>query len=81
MSVSSLAAEIQLADGLTLTLWLTTKVEKSVIILVVIRKLTVSNMEEQLILFLNTVIRRESRCFRLELIIIIIIIIITIIIF
>jgi hypothetical protein len=74
MSVSSLAAEIQLADGLTLKLWLTTKVEKSVIILVVIRKLTVSNMKEQLILFLNTVIRRESRCFRLELIIIIIII-------
>jgi hypothetical protein len=33
-----------------------------------IRKLTLSNMEEQLILFLNTLIRkRASSCFGLEL--------------
>jgi hypothetical protein len=70
MSVSlqiALAAETHLADGLTLKLWLTTKVERSVIIVVDIRKLTVSNMEEQLILFVNTLIgERASRCFRLD---------------
>jgi hypothetical protein len=70
MSVSlqiALAAETHIADGLTLKLCLTTKVEKSLIILVGISKLTVSNTEEQLILFLNTFIRkRASRCFRLE---------------
>jgi hypothetical protein len=70
MSVSlqiTLAADTQPADELTFKLWLTTKVEKSLILLVGIRKLTVSNMEEQLILFLNTLIRkRASRCFRPE---------------
>jgi hypothetical protein len=44
----ALAAETHLADGLTLKMCLSTKVEKSVIFLV--GKLTVSNMEEQLIL-------------------------------
>jgi hypothetical protein len=34
----ALAAETHLADGLALKLWLTTKVEKSLIILVGIRK-------------------------------------------
>jgi hypothetical protein len=43
---TALAAETHLADGLTLKLWLTTKVAKSIIILVDIRKLTLSNMEE-----------------------------------
>jgi hypothetical protein len=70
MSISlhiALAAETHLADGLTLKLWLTTKVEKSIIILEGIRKLTVSNMEEQVILFLKTLIRkRASKCFLLE---------------
>jgi hypothetical protein len=56
----ALAAETHLADGLTLKLWLTTKVEKSLITLVDIRKPTVSNMEEQLILFLNTLITKRS---------------------
>jgi hypothetical protein len=61
------AAEKHLADGLTLKLLLTTKVEKSLILLEGIRKLTVSNVEEQLILFLNTLIRKRAlRCFRLE---------------
>jgi hypothetical protein len=63
----ALAAKTHLSEGLTLKLWLTTKVEKSLILLEGIRKLTVSNMEEQLILFLNTLIRkRVSRCFLLE---------------
>jgi hypothetical protein len=63
----TLAAETHLVDELTLKLLLTTKVEKSLILLKCIRKLTVPNMEEQLILFLNTSIRkRASRCFRLE---------------
>jgi hypothetical protein len=70
MSISlhiALAAETHLAERLTLKLWLTTKVEKSLILLEGIRKLTVSNMEEQLILFLNTLIRKTaSRCFLLE---------------
>jgi hypothetical protein len=50
----ALAAETHLADGLTLKLWLTMKEEKSLIILLGILKLTVSNKEEQLIVFLNT---------------------------
>jgi hypothetical protein len=55
------------AEGLTLKLWLATKVEKSLILLEGIRKLTVSNMEEQLILFLNALIRKRApRCFLLE---------------
>jgi hypothetical protein len=61
----TLAAETHLVDGVILKL-LTTKVEKSLILLEGICKLTVSNMEEQLILSLNALI-----------IIIIIIIIIT----
>jgi hypothetical protein len=63
MSVSLhivLAAETHLADGLTLKLWLTTKVEKSLILLEAIHKLTVSNMEEQLILFVNTPFKAEA---------------------
>jgi hypothetical protein len=47
----ALAAETHLAEGLTLKLWLTTKVEKSLILLEGIRKLTASDMEEQLIFF------------------------------
>jgi hypothetical protein len=70
MSISlhiALAAETHLAEGLTLRLWLTTKVEKSLILLEGIRKLTVSHMEEQLNLFLNTLIRKRTpRCFLLE---------------
>jgi hypothetical protein len=70
MSISlqiTLAAETHLAEGLTLKFLLTTKVEKSLILLEGIRSLTVSNMEEQLILFLNTLTRkRTSRYFRLE---------------
>jgi hypothetical protein len=70
MSVSlqiALAAEINPADGLTLKLWLTTNVQKCLIILLGIFQLTVSNIEIQLILFLNTLIRkRASRCFRLK---------------
>jgi hypothetical protein len=70
MSISlqiKLAAETHLTDGLTVKVLLTTKVEKSLILLEGIRKLTVSNMEKQLILFLKTLIRkRASRCFRLE---------------
>jgi hypothetical protein len=63
----TLAAETHLVDELTLKLLLTTKVEKSVILLKGIRKITVPNMVEQLIIFLNTSIRkRASRCFRLE---------------
>jgi hypothetical protein len=63
----TLAAETHLSDGLTLKLWLTTKVEKSVILLEGMRKLTVSNKEEQLILFINTLLRkRASRYFLLE---------------
>jgi hypothetical protein len=57
MSVSlhkALAAETHPAEGLTLKLWLTTKVVKSPILLEGIRKLTISNMKEQLILFLNS---------------------------
>jgi hypothetical protein len=50
------SAETHVAGGLTLKLLLTTKVEKSLIFLGDIRKLTVSNMEEQIILFLNTLI-------------------------
>jgi hypothetical protein len=42
----ALAAETQLAGGPTLKLWLTSKVEKSLIILVGIRNVTTSNMEE-----------------------------------
>jgi hypothetical protein len=70
MSISlqiTLATETHLADRLTLKLLLTMKVEKSLILLEGICKLTVSNVEEQLISFLNTLIRkRASRCFRLE---------------
>jgi hypothetical protein len=70
MSVSlhiALAAEIHVADGLTLKLWLTTNVENSLILLEGIRKLTLSNMEEKVIIFLNTLIRkRASKCFLLE---------------
>jgi hypothetical protein len=70
MSISlhiALAAETHVAGGLTLKLWLTTNVENSLILLEVIRKLTLSNMEEKLILFLNTLIRkRASKCFLLE---------------
>jgi hypothetical protein len=43
-----LAAETHLADGLTLKLWLTTKVEKSLILLEGVHKLKVSNMEDHL---------------------------------
>jgi hypothetical protein len=57
----ALAAETHLADGLTLKLWLTTKVEKSLIIILGIRQLTVSNVKEQLILFLNTLIKKEHQ--------------------
>jgi hypothetical protein len=49
MSISfklALTAETRLADGLTLQLLLTTNVEKWHILLEGIRKLTVSNMEE-----------------------------------
>jgi hypothetical protein len=61
----TLAAETHLADGLTLKLLLTMKTEKSLVLLE--GKLAVSNMEEQLILFLNTLIRKIApRCFRLE---------------
>jgi hypothetical protein len=61
------AVESHLADRLTLKLLLTTKVEKCLILLEGMRKLTVSNMEEHLILFLNTLIRkRASGCLRLE---------------
>jgi hypothetical protein len=71
MSVSlqmTLAVETHLAVGLTLKLWLTTKLEQSLVLLVGIGKLRVSDMEEQIILFLNTlIIKRASRCFRLEL--------------
>jgi hypothetical protein len=56
----ALATETYLADGLTLKLRLTTKVQKSLIIQVGIRKLTVPSMEEQLILFLNALIRKRS---------------------
>jgi hypothetical protein len=70
MSISlhiALAAETHLTDGLTLKLWFTKKVEKSLILLEGTRKLTVSNMEEQQILFINTLIRKiASRCFLLE---------------
>jgi hypothetical protein len=52
----TLAAETHLADGMSLKLLLTTKVEKSLIILEGICKLTISNMEEQLILSLNALI-------------------------
>jgi hypothetical protein len=44
MSISlhiALAAETHLTEGLTLKLWLTTKIEKSLILLEGIRKLTV----------------------------------------
>jgi hypothetical protein len=52
MSISlqtTLAVETHLADGLTLKLLLTMKVEKSLILLEGIRKVTVANIEEQLI--------------------------------
>jgi hypothetical protein len=63
----ALVVETHLVDGLTLKAWLTTKVEKSLIILVGIRKVTVSNMEEQLILLVSTLIRKRAlRCFCLE---------------
>jgi hypothetical protein len=63
----TLAAETHLADGMTLKLWLTAKVEKSDILIEGIRRLTVSNVGERLILFLTTLIRkRASKCFPLE---------------
>jgi hypothetical protein len=56
----ALAAETHLANDLTLKLRLTTKIEKSLIILVGICKLTVRNMEEQLILFLKNINKKNG---------------------
>jgi hypothetical protein len=54
---TALVAETYVADGLTLKLRSTINVKKSVVIILGIRILTVSNMEEQLILLLNALIR------------------------
>jgi hypothetical protein len=62
-----LTAETHLAEGLTLKLRCTVKVEKSLTDLVVMRRLTVSKTDEQLILPLKTLIRkRASRCLLLK---------------
>jgi hypothetical protein len=64
---TALAAEIHLAEGLTLKLRCTVKVEWSLIDLVGIRKLTVSKTDEQLIFPLKTLIRKRAyRCLLLK---------------
>jgi DNA-binding TFAR19-related protein (PDSD5 family) len=61
------AAVTHLVEGLSLEALLTLNVEKSLIWLVGTRRLTVSITEQQLILFLKTLIRNKaSRCCRLE---------------
>jgi hypothetical protein len=57
----TLVSEKHLAEGLTLKLWLTINVEQSPIIVAGTRIMTESNMEEQLILFLNTLIRNRVK--------------------
>jgi hypothetical protein len=54
---TALVAETYVADGLTLKLRSTINVKKSVVIILGIRILTISNMEEQLILLLNALLR------------------------
>jgi hypothetical protein len=64
---TAFAAETHLAEGLTVKLWCTVKVEKSLTYLVVMRRLTVSKTDEQLVLTLKTLIRkRASRCLLLK---------------
>jgi hypothetical protein len=55
---TALAAETDLAEGLTLKLRCTVKAEKSLTDLVGMRRLTVSKTDEQLILPLKTLIRK-----------------------
>jgi hypothetical protein len=56
-----------LAEGLSLNIFFTLKVEKSLICFAGICKPTVSIIEQQLILFLKTLTRNKaSRCCRLE---------------
>jgi hypothetical protein len=57
---TALAAETHLAEGLTLKLRCTVKVELSLIDLVGMRRLTVSKTDEQLILPLKTFIRLSA---------------------
>jgi hypothetical protein len=61
----ALAAETHLAEGLALKLWLTINVEQSVIILIGVRTLTKYNTEEQIILLLNTLIRKK-KCWKIQ---------------
>jgi hypothetical protein len=64
---TALAAETQLAEGITLKLRCTVKVEQFLIDLVGMRRLTVSKTDEQLILPLKILIRkRASRCLLLK---------------
>jgi hypothetical protein len=64
---TALAAETYPAEGLTVKLRCTVKVEQSLIDLVGMRRLTVSKTDEQLILLLKTLIRkRASRYFLLN---------------
>jgi hypothetical protein len=64
---TALAAETHLAEGLTLKLRFTLKVEKFLIDLVGMRRLTVSKTDEQLILPLKILTRkRASRCILLK---------------
>jgi hypothetical protein len=56
----TLTAEAQLAEKLILKLYTTICAEYSVIILVGVRTLTESNMEEKLFLFLKILLRNEA---------------------
>jgi hypothetical protein len=55
---TALAAETHLAEGLTLKLRCTVKVELSLTDLVGMRRLTISKTDEQLILHIKTLIRK-----------------------
>jgi hypothetical protein len=54
------AAATHIAEGLNLDTLLTLKVEKSLIFLVGIRRPTLSIIEQQLIVFLKTLIRNKA---------------------
>jgi hypothetical protein len=57
---TALAAETHLAEGLTLKLRCTVKVESSLTDLVGMRKLTVSKTDEQLIFPFKTFVRKRA---------------------